>query len=67
MTTKHRLNIDEVAREMEVSRRTVFRWIKNGEIESVKIGGTRRIYSDSLTKKSDDQCQTVTAGDIKRF
>lgn len=61
-----RLRIDEVADEFRVTRRTVFRWIKSGELESVKIGGTRRISIDDVEKKRDDERQSVTSSDIKR-
>lgn len=63
---KNSLTIGEVAEQERVSKRTVLRWIKTGEVESYKIGGTRRILSDSVQKKSDDQCQPVTPGDIRR-
>ena len=48
---KKSLRIDEVADEFRVSRRTVQRWIKSGEVETIKIGGTRRIWVDALEKK----------------
>jgi len=49
-----RLRLDEVAEEFDVSRRTVERWIKKGELESTKIGHTRRVSTDAIEKKSDN-------------
>lgn len=64
---KKSLRIDEVADQFRVSRRTVQRWIKSGEVETIKIGGTRRIWIDELEKKSDGERQPVTVSDIKRL
>ena len=58
MKTKFRL--DEVAEEFDVTRRTVERWIKNGDLESVKIGHTRRITREEIEKKSDISRQFPT-------
>jgi len=66
MSPKKSLRIDEVADEFRVSRRTVQRWIKSGELDTVKIGGTRRIWVDEIQKKSDDECQPETSSAIKR-
>lgn len=34
--------------EVKVSRDTIYRWIKNGEIETVKIGGHRFVKMNKL-------------------
>jgi excisionase family DNA binding protein len=63
MTDKKSYRIDEVAREFDVSPRTVERWIKSGELDAVRIGHTRRVMSDTLTdikKKSDNYRQLPT-------
>ena len=39
----HYLTINEVAAVMQVSRRTVYRWIRMGELQVVRISGTVRI------------------------
>lgn len=60
---KKTYRIDEVAKHLDVSRRTVERWIANGELESIKIGHTRRVREDVLEKKSDNfrQFPTISA------
>lgn len=45
---KPTLRIDEVAREWDVSRRTVERLIQKGELPAFKIGDTTRIRSEDL-------------------
>ena len=47
---KKSYRIDEVAKEFDVSPRTVERWIKSGELDAVKIGHTRRVMSETLTE-----------------
>ncbi len=42
--------IQEVADLMKVHRNTVSRWIKNKQLEVVRIGGTARIPKESLHK-----------------
>lgn len=37
------MTVKDVAREMKVSTRTVWRWIKSGKLETIKIGGITRI------------------------
>lgn len=49
---KNKYNLEEVAKEFDVSRRTVERWIKAREIDSIKIGHTRRVTRDEIEKKS---------------
>jgi len=48
-------SIQEVAKVFSVSRRTVERAIKSGELQSFKIRHTRRIEAEELArlKKSD--------------
>lgn len=63
---KRTLRIDEVAEELRVTARTVQRWLKSGELESIKIGGTRRIFIDAIEKKSDGERHSATPSDIRR-
>jgi excisionase family DNA binding protein len=39
----------EVARELRVHRRTVYRWIKAGQLRTVKVGRLLRIYRGDVT------------------
>ena len=42
--------INEVAEKFHYQRSTVWRWIKNGKIEAVKVGGQWRITEQALVK-----------------
>lgn len=42
--------IDETAKILKVSRRTIYDWIKKGKLEAVKAGTLWRIPSDSINK-----------------
>ena len=37
-----------VAKMLEVSRLTVYRWIKSGKLKAVKVGGSVRIREEDL-------------------
>ena len=40
--------VKEVATELGVHQQTVYRWIKSGKLESIKIGGAVRIEEYAL-------------------
>ena len=44
------LTVQEIAKTLKVHEQTVFRWIREGKLESVKIGRNQRI-----TKEQFDQ------------
>lgn len=44
----HWLTVADVARRLQVAESTVWRWIREGTLDSVKIGRTRRIPSETL-------------------
>ncbi len=44
------MTIKETADFFGVSPRTVFRWIKSGKLESVKIGGIVRIKKNEIKR-----------------
>ena len=44
------LTIDETAQILKVSPRTVRRWIKQGDLPSIKIGNTVRILENEIVK-----------------
>ena len=50
MSEKKSYRIDEVAKEFDVSSRTVKRWIASGELDAIKIGHTRRIMSETIAE-----------------
>ncbi|WP_432051117.1 helix-turn-helix domain-containing protein [Verrucosispora sp. NA02020] len=43
------LTVEESAKKARISRATMFKLLKSGEVESVKIGRSRRIPADALT------------------
>lgn len=44
------MTVKETADFFGVSPRTVFRWIKSGKLESVKIGGIVRIKGEEIER-----------------
>lgn len=47
---KNTYRVDEAAKELEVSRRTVERLIQRGDLPSFKVGDTRRIDAQELER-----------------
>ena len=43
------LTVDEVAEDLQVHRETVRRWIRSGQLKSVKAGRQHRIKPDDIT------------------
>jgi excisionase family DNA binding protein len=43
------LTIAQVARELRVHRRTLYRWVKAKQLRAVKVGPFLRIYRRDLT------------------
>ena len=44
------LTVKEVAAMLRVSEMTIYRLVKSGELESVKVGRSIRIYEHSIAK-----------------
>lgn len=44
------MTVKETADFFGVSPRTIFRWIKSGKLDSVKIGGVVRIKKDEIKR-----------------
>jgi excisionase family DNA binding protein len=42
------LTVIEAAETVGVSRATVYRWLDNGTLSSVKLGGLRRILPEAI-------------------
>ncbi|MGA2669819.1 MAG: helix-turn-helix domain-containing protein [Dehalococcoidia bacterium] len=40
----------EIAKMLGVTRRTIYSWIKDGKLQSIKIGGSIRIKQQDLDK-----------------
>lgn len=45
----------EVASIMRVSKSTVYRWVDDGTLPAMRIGGVVRIYASALAKDTDDE------------
>ena len=43
------LTVRDAASRLKVSRATVFEWMRQGELRSVKLGRCRRIREEDLT------------------
>lgn len=44
------LTVFDVAKRMNISERTVFRWIKTGKLKSVRVGRVVRVTPDDLNR-----------------
>lgn len=42
------LTVDQLARELSVTRRTIYNWMEQGKIPSYKIGGSRRFRLEEV-------------------
>ncbi len=51
--TPRLLTVKEVAQHWRVTERTVYAWITRGDVETVKVGGTRRIVAASVLPEAD--------------
>ncbi len=56
ISKKELLRPDEAAELLNVSRWTIYRWVKKGELEATKISsGSLRIFRHSIQKIIDDK------------
>lgn len=49
------LTVEQAARTLAISRTRVFALIGSGELESIKLGGSRRIPRDAIQRFVDTQ------------
>ena len=42
------LTLKEVAKEIKVTRRTIYRWIKDGKLKAIKTGGIWRVREEDF-------------------
>jgi excisionase family DNA binding protein len=42
------LTVKDIANRLQVSEQTVWRWIRSGELPSIKLGGQYRVSPDDL-------------------
>jgi len=45
----------EVAKIMRVSKSTVYRWVEEGTLPAMRMGGVVRIYADALVKDASNE------------
>jgi excisionase family DNA binding protein len=50
MALEQYYTIEEVAEKLKVTRQAIHNWIKEGRIESIKIGRARRIPAASIER-----------------
>ena len=55
LPNKPLLRIDEVAGYVDVSTRTVRNWIKYNKVRWIKVGGTYRVYRESVVGKKSEE------------
>jgi putative molybdopterin biosynthesis protein len=56
--TKKSYRIDEVAREFAVSRRTIYRMIEDGQLDSFKVRDRQRIDAAEVERLKKKETQT---------
>lgn len=44
------IKIDEIAHTLDISRATIYRYIKKGELSAIKIGNSYRVSQKELKK-----------------
>jgi excisionase family DNA binding protein len=54
------LTVNEVADELRVDRRTVYRYLQQGQLRGQKLGGTWRISRSALTTYLNERHDNVT-------
>ena len=50
MTLEQYYTIEEVAEKLKVTRQAIHNWIKEGRLDSIKIGRARRIPAASIER-----------------
>lgn len=50
MQQEKMFTVEDIMRQFQVSKRTVQRWLENGELDSIKIGRLRRIPESALDR-----------------
>jgi excisionase family DNA binding protein len=67
---KTSLRIDELAEQWDVSRRTVEREIKRGELAAFKVGATWRVKAEEISRYEQNHRgvtkETVSRSDFRR-
>ena len=59
---EHLLKVADVMEELNLSRPTVYRYIRNGELRSVMIGGARRIPESAVDEFIEQRTTRATTG-----
>ena len=59
MALEQHYTIEEVAEKLKVTRQAIHNWIKEGRIESIKIGRARRIPAASIERLLEQSRQPV--------
>jgi excisionase family DNA binding protein len=55
-TQKNLLRPDEAAQVLNVSRWTIYRWVKEGRLEATKVGkGSLRVFERSIQRLIEEQ------------
>jgi excisionase family DNA binding protein len=55
-TQKNLLRPDEAAQVLNVSRWTIYRWVKEGKLEATKVGkGSLRVFERSIQRLIEEQ------------
>lgn len=53
------LTVEQVADRLQVSNRTVYEWLKTGDLEGAKIGHKWRIKEEAVEKFFEERTNTA--------
>ncbi len=64
MALEQYYTIEEVAEKLKVTRQAIHNWIKEGRIDSIKIGRTRRIPAEAVERLLRESRQPKRASEV---
>ena len=62
---KKLLTLEEIAKELRVSKRTVVRWVQQGILSAYRIGTVIRVPEDAFEKMLKQHWTEDTGGDAR--
>jgi len=56
------VSLDQACQVLQVSRRTVYNWIRDGRLQTIRtIGGSQRVLVESLRQMAGDEALSAGA------
>lgn len=67
MALEQYYTIEEVAEKLKVTRQAIHNWIKEGRIDSIKIGRARRIPAASIERLLEQSRQPIQGQSANKY